>query len=419
MASLRAERKSFSSSRAPDLRPPNSARASVFSNVLPALRRSSDTISDDMPGHHKSALVTLKLSSLSFLDSVVKDDASRDPLYVVRTTGTSTSVLRNDPWEGLTKTAEIKWPKVIPTKGKTKETLGVLVQMSDGRWQSADTVLRPGTMLSAPPKFTIPNFPNSMKWKRVGAAYWCTTSSVKGPIATFHPAVEGVPPRIRVFETLHDRHDSRPILVHNGVSVLLLDHLIITAMLLVTDVQDWMLVQKYEGDDASPPPILPPLATGSTTDLFDTPPQSAPASNSQWRKILYGEPIFPKRYPSSRSASTTDLSAPLPISTKQMAKILYGDPIHPSLTSSPITSSWDSGDEDDEDDEDDDTPRVESPSSDSIFYPNGRPPSHGYIDPYYGDDVPPVPQIPAQYASSVISMSRGTTPPDSARLRTR
>jgi hypothetical protein len=100
-----------------------------------------------MPGHHKSALVTLKLSSLSFLDSVVKDDASRDPLYVVRTTGTSTSVLRNDPWEGLTKTAEIKWPKVIPTKGKTKETLGVLVQMSDGRWQSADTVLRPGTML--------------------------------------------------------------------------------------------------------------------------------------------------------------------------------------------------------------------------------------------------------------------------------
>ncbi|KAJ7268670.1 hypothetical protein B0H12DRAFT_1096070 [Mycena haematopus] len=420
MASPRAERKSFTSSRLP--RPPT-----------------TEPISDDTPALNKSVLVTLKLSSLSFLDSVVKDDAARDPLYVIRTTGTSTRVLRNDPWDGLTKTAEIKWPKVIPTKGKTKETLGVLVQMNDGRWQSGDSVLKPGTMLSAPSRFSIPNFPHSMKWKRVGSSYWCTTTSVKGPIATFHPAVEGVPPRIKVYETLHDKHDSRPILVQNGVSVLLIDHLIITALLLVTDVQDWMLVQKYEGEESAPP-ILPPLASTST-DLFDTPPQSAPASASQWRKVLYGEPIFPKRYPNSRSLSTTDLSAPLPTSSKQMAKILYGDPIYPSLTPSPVNSNWDSEDED-EDAEDGEgqeyraqrgsanssllspqmpqTPRVESPSSDSIFYPNGRPPSHGYIDPsYYGEDVPPVPQIPAQYASSVSSTSRGATPPDSARLRVR
>jgi hypothetical protein len=148
---------------------------------------------DDMPTHHKSVLVTLKLSSTSFLDSVVKDDASRNPLYVIRTTGTSTSVLRSDPWDGLTKTAEIKWPKVIPTKGKTKETLGVLVQMSDGRWQTGDTILKPGTLLrydrspssefaivglilspftSAPPRFNIPNFPHTMKWKRMGNSYW-------------------------------------------------------------------------------------------------------------------------------------------------------------------------------------------------------------------------------------------------------
>ncbi|KAF7376424.1 hypothetical protein MSAN_00057900 [Mycena sanguinolenta] len=416
MAALRPERKSFSSSRLPDLRSPHASLASsVLSNVLPALRRTEPT-PDETPALHKSVLVTLKFSSLSFLDSEVKDDASRDPLYVIRTTGTSTRVMRNDPWDGLTKTAEIKWPKVIPTKGKVKETLGVLVQMNDGRWQSGDTVLKPGTMLSAPPRFNIPNFPHSMKWKRVGSAYWCTTSSVKGPVATFHPAVEGVPPRIKVYETLHDKHDSRPILVQNGVSVLLIDHLIITAMLLVTDVQDWMLVQN-----------LPP------------------ASASQWRKILYGEPIFPKRHPNSRSASTTDLTAPIPTSSKQMAKILYGDPIYPSLGSSPVTSNWESDDDDDEDVEDDEgeyrtqrdsanssansslpsppmpaTPRVESPSSESIFYPSGQPPSHGHIDPsYYGEDVPPVPQIPAQYASSVSSMSRGATPPDSARLRTR
>ncbi|KAJ7163545.1 hypothetical protein C8R43DRAFT_1123145 [Mycena crocata] len=423
----RPERKS--TSRLPDPpRTPSSSRASVFSSVVPYLRRSET--GDDMT-HHKSVLVTLKLSSQSFLDSVIKDDASRDPLYVIRTTGTSTSVLRADPWDSLTKTAEIKWPKVIPTKGKTKETLGVLVQMSDGRWQSGDTILKPGTMLSAPPKFNIPNFPHTMKWKRMGNSYWCVTSSVKGPIATFHPAFEGVPPRIKVFETLHDKYDARPMTVHNGVSILLIDHLIVTAMLLVTDVQDWMLVQKYEGSDSAP--SLPPLTPSSS--LFDQPPQSAPASGAQWRKILYGEPLFPKRTPNSRTVSTTDLSAPLPMSTKQMAKIVYGDPIYPSLTSSPVTSIWDSEDED----EDDDLvayraqrgsynpsllgsplsppTRVHSPSSESVAYPNARSPSHTYMDPtYYGGDVPPVPQIPAQYASSSTS-SRGTTPPDSARSR--
>ncbi|KAJ7497602.1 hypothetical protein FB451DRAFT_1550428 [Mycena latifolia] len=439
MSSLR-ERKS--STRLPDLPRPSLSRVSVLSSVVPYLRR-ADT--DDMPAHHKSVLVTLKLSSPSFLDSVVKDSASPNPLYVIRTTGTSTSVLRSDAWDdGFSKTAEIKWPKVIPTKEKTRETLGVLVQMKDGRWQSGDTILRPGTMLrcrraraSAPPKFNIPNFPHSMKWKRVGNSYWCMTSTVKGPIATFHPAVEGVPPRINVFETLHDKHDARPMSMHNGVSLLLMDHLIVTAMLLVTDVQEWMLVQKYEGSSSDSAPSLPPLSA-SSSDLFDQPPQSAPASASQWRKILYGEPLFPKRSPNSRTVSTTDLSAPLPTSAKQMAKIVYGDPIYPSLTSSPVTSIWDSDDSDDDDDLEawraqrgsystpspasPQTPptRGVSPSAESVLYPNGRPPSHGYMDPsYYAEDVPPVPQIPAQYASSVSAStsSRGTTPPDSARSR--
>ncbi|KAJ7603932.1 hypothetical protein B0H17DRAFT_1232666 [Mycena rosella] len=436
-SSIRSERKG--STRSADLPPPRApapSRVSVLSSVVPYLRRSDP---DDMSAHHKSALVTLKLSSPSFLDSVVKDDASPHPLYVIRTTGTSTSVLRADPWDALTKTAEIKWPKVIPTKGKTKETLGVLVQMSDGRWQSADTVLKPGTMLSAPPKFTIPNFPHTMKWKRVGSSYWCMTSTVKGPVATFHPAVEGVPPRINVFETLNDKYDTRPMVVHNGVSLILIDHLIVTAMLLVTDVQDWMLVPKHEGSSRDVAPILPSISPASS-GLFDGAPQSAPASASQWRKILYGEPIFPKRYPNSLAASTTDLSSPLPTSAKQMAKIVYGDPIYPSLTSSPVTSLWDSDDEDEDEEEEIEAWRAQrssynaslasplspptrshSPSADSVLYPNGRtpPPSHTYMDPtYYAEDVPPVPRIPVQYASSSVSTSsRGTTPPHSARSR--
>ncbi|KAJ6625859.1 hypothetical protein B0H10DRAFT_596543 [Mycena sp. CBHHK59/15] len=418
-------------------RSPTLSRPSVLSSVVPYLRRASET-ADDMAAHHKSVLLTLKFSSPSFLDSVVSDDTSPKPLYVIRTTGTSTSVLRTDAWDAETKTAEIKWPRVIPTKGKTRETLGVLVQLSDGRWQSGDTILKPGNILSAPPRFHIPNFSHSMRWKRVGNSYWCMTSTVKGPIATFHPAVEGVPPRIKVFETLQDKYDSRPMPVHNSVSILLIDHLIVTAMLLVTDVQEWMLVKKYEGHDG---PSIPPLsAVGS--ELFEQPPQSAPASASQWRKILYGEPMFPKRYPNSRTVSTTDLSAvpaPLPTSAKQMAKIVYGDPIYPSLSPSPVNSAWDSDDEDEDEDLEawraqrgpynaslvslvsPRTPptRAHSPSAESTLYPlaNVKPPSHTYMDPsFYGENVPPVPQIPAQYASS-SSSSRGTTPPDSARLR--
>ncbi|KAJ7282926.1 hypothetical protein C8J57DRAFT_1122944, partial [Mycena rebaudengoi] len=370
----------------------------AITSVVPSyLRR--DSVPDDL-AHSKSVLVTLKLSSQSFLDSVVSEDASPKPLYVIRTTGTSTSILRADPWNGHTKTAEIKWPKVIPTKGKQRETLGVLVQMTDGRWQPGDAILKPGTMLSAPPRFHVPNSSQTLKWKRVGSSYWCTTSSVKGPIATFHPALEGVPPRIRVFETLQEKANSR-VLMHNGVSLLLLDQLILTAMLMVTDVQDWMLVQKYE--DTEGPSAPPPSA--ATTDSFDHPPQSAPASASQWRKILYGEPIFPKRYPANtRSVSTTDLlntSVPHPTSAKQMAKILYGDPIYKSISPSPAPSVWDSDDED-EDDDIEAWRAQRGPSSESMHYPSSlHPPSHTYMDPsFYPENIPPVPQIPAQYAAS-------------------
>ncbi|KAJ7217730.1 hypothetical protein GGX14DRAFT_597624 [Mycena pura] len=437
----RAERKSTTSTRSDLPRPSPAPRVSLISAVVPYLRRGSGP-ADDMPTHHKAALVTLKLSSQSFLDSVIKDDASRNPLYVIRTTGTSTNILRADPWDSLTKTAEIKWPKVVPTKGKTRETLGVLVQMNSGRWQPAETVLKPGTMLSAPLRFNIPNYSHGMKWKRVGNTYECTTSAVKGPVATLHPAIEGVPPRITVFETLHDKYDSRPVTVHKGVSTLLIDHLIITALLLVTDVQDWMLVQKYEGDELAPS-IAP--HSSSSSDQLDSASQSspasasqsAPASASQWRKVLYGEPIYPRRYQSTnlRSVSTTDLSTPLPRSTKQMAKIVYGDPIYPSLTSSPVTTAWDSEEEDEEDDLDAwraqqgsysalaspqsaqfPSTHTYSPSSESIH--DGHPPSHTYMDPsFYGEDIPPVPQIPAQYASSISTSSRGTTPPNSARSR--
>ncbi|KAJ7647024.1 hypothetical protein FB45DRAFT_1051591 [Roridomyces roridus] len=389
---------------------PPTPRSSAFSAVLPRLRR-SETVGDDI-SQPKSVLVTLKLSSQSFLDSVIKDDASINPLYTVRTLHTSTSVFRSDPWDGLTKTAEIKWPQRIPTKGKTKETLGVLVQMSDGRWQTGDAVLKPGTMLSSPPRFHIPNFPHSLKWKRVGSVYWCTTSTVKGPIATFHPAVEGIPPRIKVFETLHSKYNAQPVLTHNGVSFVLMDYLIVTAMLLVTDVQDWMLVKKYQGEDDERSPRRFASSSTSASSVFDRDgPSSAPASASQWRKILYGEPIFPKRYPNSRAASTTDLSTPTPTSMKQMAKIIYGDPIYPSLAS-PAASLWESEDDDDGDG-DQETWHEQREPYDTSYSVSTSPLARVYSSDSVSvlePSIPPVPPIPTQYASS----SR----PSSARPRT-
>lgn len=115
--------------------------SSVLSSVVPYLRR------DETPVHHKTPLVSLKLSSHSFLDSTISDDATRQPLYAVNTSGTTTTVMRSDPWEGLTNTAEINWPRVVPAKGKARDSDGVLVQMQGGRWVGGESVLRPGSLL--------------------------------------------------------------------------------------------------------------------------------------------------------------------------------------------------------------------------------------------------------------------------------
>lgn len=233
----------------------------------------------------------------------------------------------------------------------------------------------------------------------------CTSASVKGPIATFDPAVESVPPRLKIYETLHDKYDARPLLVHGGVSIVLLDYLLVTSLLLVTDVQEWMVVKKYEAYEN---PVSG--AATSTTDN-DEPPKSSTISTSasQWRKIIYGEPLFPKLSPESASPSC---SAPhTPTSADQMAKIVYGDPLYPTLrTPSPDMSTSES--------DDDDSPwpsrDMPTPSAESLFYPltNSSAPSHTYLDPSFYDQkaLPPVPPIPSRYRSG---SSRGHNPSSS------
>ena len=117
----------------------------------------------------------------------------------------------------------------------------------------------------------------------------------------FDPRNGNCPPKLTVYETLHDT-SRRQLSAYRGVSVLLLDYLMVTALLLVTDLQEWMLVPKFDSQISS--------TVGSTSTI---------ATSDQWRKIMFGEPIYPKiarspSYPSPPSPTTpraTDFSKPI------------------------------------------------------------------------------------------------------------
>ncbi|KAG5352991.1 hypothetical protein C0989_011501 [Termitomyces sp. Mn162] len=369
-----------------------SSRASMLASVVPMLRRHPDDI-------QKIPLLTLKLSSTSFLDTTVIDDVIHQPLYTIKTVGPTTTIKRADLWDGDTKTAEIRWSRTIPQKGKNISD-GVLIQMRGMRWKGSETFLKRG---GNGRKFKIPNYAESLKWKQQENLYWCTTAAVKGPIAILD--LNFSTPQFRIFETLHEKNDARPMLVHHGVSILLLDYLLITALFLVTNSQQW--VQCQVADISTPSPgdatNLPGLAN----------PKAAPGnfstSNQQWRKIMYGEPIYPNRSSSDSphsSQSSLEALTPAAISTEQMAQVEYEDHIYQmQRSSSPTPSTSESEGVSEHVYFSPLTTRSPSPASESIFSPVSRSaaPSHTYLDPsYYTDDedVPPVPLIPAHLNSN-------------------
>ncbi|KAF9073637.1 hypothetical protein BDP27DRAFT_1360237 [Rhodocollybia butyracea] len=407
-----------------NLRDVRASRVSVMpSAVFPYLRR-LDT-GNNPSALLKDPLLICTLSSPSFLDNQVVDGVSRDPIYTIRTNGNCTSVTRSDPWNGNTRTADIEWPAPNPSKGKGKELEGVTLQMRSGRRKPADTFLRPASILSAPRKFKIPGYSRSLKWKAVGSSYWCIAASAKGPIAILEPAAETAPPRLKVFETLHDKYDVRPMMVHRGVSILLLDYLLVSSLLMVTDTHEWMARERESISS------LAPDMPGSD----DFGPRSAPPASTsalQWRKIIYGEPLYPKRQSSASTASHR-----FPTHASRMAKILNGDPIYPTLRrrSSSTDFSSDSDSESDQHTTDGEDavpadmrvrpsptpPRAPSPSAESVLYPltTASAPSHTYLDPLFYNEygVPPVPPLPAEYASSNSLASPGPLSASGSRRR--
>ncbi|KAG6864947.1 hypothetical protein C0991_006176 [Blastosporella zonata] len=377
----------------------SSSRASVLASVVPMLRRHVDDA-------QKPPLLTLIFSATSLLNTSIMDDVTEQPLYTIKTFGPTTTIKRADPWDGDTKTAEIRWSRTVPSKGKNASD-GVSIHMRGIRWRGSETLLKRGTM-SGGRKFNIPNYTQSLKWKRQGNAYWCTTAAVKGPIAILRPPSDLLPSELQIFETLHDKNDTRPMLVHHGVSTLLLDYLLITALFLVTDGQEWTHVQ---GADITIPigtvPELPGLST----------PKSAPGnfstSNQQWRKIMYGEPIFRGRTASLQSSSSSEALVPTPTSTEQVTE---DHPIYRIRRSSSPTPSTYVSESEGVGEQIFFSPtmsRPHSPASESIFSPvsRGAAPAHTYLDPSFynaANDIPPVPPIPSHlsYTSEASHSSR-------------
>ncbi|KAG2135504.1 hypothetical protein DEU56DRAFT_394576 [Suillus clintonianus] len=397
---LKAPTKSLTSS-SPVPGPSTSNPSAIF----PYLHRLE--IRDDMASRRQQRpLLVLKLSSPSFLDSVATDLVAETPLYSVETVGSSTTVWRSDPWGASVKIADICWPKELPLKGKGRDTHGALIQMGDPRWKDTDSYLKYASLGNSR-KFSLPNHPHVLKWKRTGRTYQCTTSSCKGPIASLDTLQDDEnTPRLKVFETLGPVHQSVPQVEHAGISLSLLDNLFVTALLLVTEADDWMTLRHNPNSLDTP-----------ATDTVSLPKStSAPASARQWRKIMYGEPLYPSlKTPAvdtrcNEDADVLDISsaAPPPTSVNQWRKIVYGEPLYPSLRPHSADgldlpprpgTAWDTA----------------SISSESVCYPAtpcSAPSSGFYTSTFFDESDRSVPRIntSARY-SAPLSLSPATVSP--------
>ncbi len=68
----------------------------------------------------------------------------------------------------------------------------------------------------------------------------CVTSGIKGPVAVLDAATLSAPPRLKIYDTLIEKETARSQDNHKGIPTVLLDYLVVTAFLLVTDVQEWL-----------------------------------------------------------------------------------------------------------------------------------------------------------------------------------
>ncbi|CDO68955.1 hypothetical protein BN946_scf184782.g3 [Trametes cinnabarina] len=217
-----------------------SASASSSPSSASAAREMRSSRPREQSSKQSKALLVLKLSGSSFLDTVIRDDKTKDPVYILETTRELTHVYRLDHHrDEPVKAATIQWPiHPVRVKGKT----GRSIQFGNGSWREAEELLKTGPLGSnAIRKFNIPHYPNSLKWKLIpGNCFCCVTNAVKGPVAVLDAATLSAPPRLKVFHPLIDRDLARSQDNYKGVPTIFLDYLVVTSLLLVTDVQEWL-----------------------------------------------------------------------------------------------------------------------------------------------------------------------------------
>ena len=130
--------------------PPEQASTSRIS-LLPSVRFPSrlnplrqDTSSQKAPSDHPPIL-TLRLSSQSFLDCVITEDDSDAPIYTISTEGASTIVKRVDDGS-QTECAHIRWPETIPARTSGQEaTDGVEIELGSDRLLGGERLLQYGS----------------------------------------------------------------------------------------------------------------------------------------------------------------------------------------------------------------------------------------------------------------------------------
>lgn len=139
---------SFTPSFAGRLRPSVSSKSSVLRRF-----KSADSTAPEQPESHP--LMTLRLSSPSFLDSVVHDGSSDNPLYVIDTDDNVTKVRRSDP-KGFINVSRVRWPAGIQklSSRKIKDLAGVEVAFGKGTWKPANEFL--GTSYGSFSRFVFP-----------------------------------------------------------------------------------------------------------------------------------------------------------------------------------------------------------------------------------------------------------------------
>ncbi|KIY50392.1 hypothetical protein FISHEDRAFT_71994 [Fistulina hepatica ATCC 64428] len=466
---------------------------------------------DALPIPKRPPLLTLRLSSPSFLDAVVHDTRTGRPVYTIETMDTLTTITRSDPLQGPLSTAEIRWTRPsVSAKGKAKEG-AVRVQMQDLPEQRADAFLQthsrlsvshkflPSSAQNAGPthKFYIPGYRNALRWKHHLNAYACTAASSDEPIAILESVDRSEPGRpikpaqLTVYRTLQDKYDTRSPSVHSGVLVLLLDHLLVTALLLSTDPQEWMAVQKYDGQSLLSRTSLPRSPTapdtltagsdgsiscasayvvepGKSCTTLDA--ASLSASTEQWRKIMYGEPLFPKllstaandQSPTPSSLDGSPATSDTSVFTDDARNHEPPDDVLNIVddillnSEEPVSQPTSAGGADGAGDSEDvvsigpssrasspfaafadderavwrrtmSSTRPPSPSAESVTYPLGSSsaPAHRYLDPSYycsnsrgrssfsgvqeADEISPVPRVPAHFVSAMLT--RGASVP--------